>query len=147
MNIGKIQINAIEWYVPHYNPSLDQQRVLMKQIVDKTPPELRHPERFVYMKEVKTQNLWTFELGTHEGVNVPIWVFIGSRQSDRENDQNLNNVNFYRMPVTSAQCIIGTEKYPDTAISLNYDDDVYSHGYGLIKEAFRALLKDIILQP
>ena len=51
------------------------------------------------------------------------------------------------MPVTSAQCVIGTEKYPDSAILLNYDDDDYSQGYGQIKEAFKALTKDIILQP
>ena len=51
------------------------------------------------------------------------------------------------MPVTSAQCIIGTEKYPDSATLLNYDDDDYSQGYGQIKEAFRALTKDNILQP
>ena len=51
------------------------------------------------------------------------------------------------MPVTSAQCIIGTEKYPDSATLLNYDDDDYSQGYGMVKEAFKALTKDNILQP
>ena len=51
------------------------------------------------------------------------------------------------MPVTSAQCVIGTEKYPDSAILLIYDDDDYSQGYGQIKEAFKALTKDNILQP
>ena len=59
----------------------------------------------------------------------------------------MNNDTFYRLPVSSAQCIIGTEKYPDSAILLNYDDDDYSQGYGQIKEAFRALTKDNILQP
>ena len=47
------------------------------------------------------------------------------------------------MPVSSAQCIIGTEKYPDSATLLNYDDDDYSQGYGLIKEAFKLLQKII----
>ena len=51
------------------------------------------------------------------------------------------------MPISSAQCIIGTKKYPDSAILLNYDDDDYSQGYGQIKEAFRALTEDDILQP
>ena len=51
------------------------------------------------------------------------------------------------MPVTSRQFIVGTEKYPDSANLLNYNDDVYSQGYGQIKEAFRALTKDKILQP
>ena len=49
--------------------------------------------------------------------------------------------------MTSAQVVIGTERYPDSAILLNYDDDDYSQGYGQIKEAFRALTKDDILKP
>ena len=59
----------------------------------------------------------------------------------------MNNDTFCRLLVTSAQCIIGTEKYPDSGILLNYNDDDYSQGYGQIKEAFKALTKDDILQP
>ena len=99
------------------------------------------------MKEVNTQNLWTFELGTQAGKNVPIWVFVGFQQSDRQHDQKLNNDTFFRPPVISAQCIIGTEKYPDWAILLNYNDDDYSQGYSQIEETFRALSKDDILKP
>ena len=51
------------------------------------------------------------------------------------------------MPVTSGQCNIGTEKYTDSAILLNYNDDAYSQGYGQTKEVFRALTQDDILQP
>ena len=51
------------------------------------------------------------------------------------------------MPLTSGQCNIGTEKYPNSGIFLNYNDDDYSQGYGQIKEAFRALIKDNTLQP
>ena len=74
-------------------------------------------------------------------------IIIGFQQSDRQHDQNLNNDTFHRPPVTSAQCIIGTEKYPDSAILLNYNDDDYSQGYGLIKQAFKDLTKDDILEP
>ena len=49
------------------------------------------------------------------------------------------------MPIVSAQCIIGNEKYPDTGILLNFDDDDYSQGYHQIKEAFRALIHYIML--
>ena len=146
-NNAKIKINAIEWYVPHYVPSINEYNKLMIQIKNETPTNLHYPERSVFMKEVNTQNFWTFELGTQEGVNVPIWIFVAFQQHDRQHDQTLNNDTFYRMPVTSAQCIIGTEKYPDSSILLNYDDDDYSQGYGQIKEAFRALTKDNILQP
>ena len=62
INIGKIKIIAIEWYVSHYTPSMQQQRILSKQILSKTPTEIEYPERSVFMKEVNTQNFWTFEL-------------------------------------------------------------------------------------
>ena len=145
--LGKVKINAIEWCVPHYTASMTQQAVLSHQIVNKIPTELQYMERSVFMKEVNTQNLWNFELGTQEGISVPIWIIIAFQQQDRQSSQNENNDTFYRPSVTSAQCIIGTEKYPDSGILLNYDDDDYNQGYGEIKEAFRALTKDYILQP
>ena len=59
----------------------------------------------------------------------------------------MNNDTFCRLPVVSAQCVIGTEKYPDAGILSNYDDDDYAQGYQQIKEVFRSLTKDDILQP
>ena len=142
---GRVKINSLDWYVPHYSPNLEEYNKLMNQIKKNTPTLLHYPERSVFMKEVNTQNLWTFELGTQEGINVPI--FVAFQQNDRGNDQNLNNDTFYRPLVTSGQCIIGTEKYPDSGILLNYNDDNYSQGYGQVKEAFKALTKDNLLQP
>ena len=142
VNSAKAKINSIDWYIATYIPSIKQEGTLMKQIVDKLPTELRYVERSVFMK-VNTQNFWTFELVTQEGMNVPIWIIKGFRQ----HDQNLNNDTFYRPPVTSAQCIIGNQKYPDSAILLDYGNDDYSQGYTQINEAFRALTKDDILQP
>ena len=147
INLGKIKINALEWYIPHYTPSIQQQSILFKQILNKTPTQIQYPERSVFMKEVNTQIFWTFELGTQEAVNIPTWIFVGFQQNDRQHDQNLNNDTFVRLPVISAQVVIGTERYPESGILLNYDDDDYIQGYGLIKEAFRALTKDDILQP
>ena len=147
INIGRIKINAIEWYVPHYTPSMQQQSMLSKQIINKTPTEIKYPERSVFMKEVNAQKFWTFELGTQEGINILTWIFVGFQQNDRQHDQNLNNDTFIRLPVISDQVVIGTERYPDTGILLNYDDDDYSQGYGQIKEAFEALTKDDILKP
>ena len=99
------------------------------------------------MKQVNNQNVWNFEVGSQENMNVPIWIIIGFQQQDRQDSQNLNNDTFCRLPVVSAQCIIGTERNPDAGILLNYDDDDYSHGYHQIEEAFKVLAKDDILQP
>ena len=80
--IGKIEINGIEWYVPHYTACVKKQNKLMQQIMDNIPTELRYVERSVFMKEVKTQNSWTFELGTHQNMNIPIWIRVGFQQRD-----------------------------------------------------------------
>ena len=65
---AKIKIIAIEWYVPHYTPSPEQRNLLMNSIMKKMNTELKYPERSVFTEEVKTQNLWTFQLGTQEGM-------------------------------------------------------------------------------
>ena len=147
INNGKNEFNTSEWYVPHYTPSIQQQTNLSKQILIKTTTELQYVQRSVFMKEVNTQNIWTFELGTGEGINIPITFIISIQVRDRQDSQDLNNDAFYRPPVTSAQCIIGTEKNPNSAILIIYDDDDYNQGYGQLKEAFRALTKDDMLQP
>ena len=114
--IVKIEINSIEKYVSHYTAIPKEQVILMKQITDKLPTELRYVEKSVFMKEVNTQNHWNFELGTQEGVNVPIWIIVRFQQRERQDSQSLANDTFYRPPVTNAQCIIAAEKNPDSAI-------------------------------
>ena len=74
---ARVKIDHINWYVPHYTPSMQQQAVMSKQILNKTPTELRYVERSVFMKEVNNQNVWNFELGSQENMNVPIWIIIG----------------------------------------------------------------------
>ena len=132
-NKGKIKMNGLDWYVPHYTTSVEKYDKLLNQIKKKTPTNLHYPERSVFMKEVNTHILWTFELRTQEGINVPIWIYVGFQQNERQHGQKLNNDTFARLPIISAQVIIGTEKYPDGAIFLNYNDDIYSQGYGQIK--------------
>ena len=79
-NIGKIKSNGIEWYVPHYTPAIPLQTILSKQILSKVPTELQYEKRSAFLKGVITQIIWTFELGTQEGRNVPICIIVGFPQ-------------------------------------------------------------------
>ena len=109
---------------------------MMSQIKQKTPTNLHYPERSVSMKEFNTQNFWAFELGTQESINVPLTIYVVFQQSDRQQNQNLNNDTFVRLPEISDQVVIGTERYLDTGILLIYNDDDYSQGYGQKKRSF-----------
>ena len=147
LNNAKIITNNIDWLVPALKPNLEQQNIIMNQTVKKMAIELRYIERSVFMTEVNTQNLWTSELGTQADINNPIRIFVIFQQSDRQHDQNLNNDSFSRMPVTPAQCIIGSEKYPDSGILSNHNDDDYAQGYSQVKKASGAPTEKYILQP
>ena len=136
--------DLIHWYVPHYTPSIEQENILSNQILSRPPTELKYIERSLFMKEVNNQNLWNFEIGSQESMDVPTWIVLGLQQPDKQESQNLKNDTFCQLPVTSAQDIIGTEKYPGAGILLNYDDDDYIQGYHQIREAFKALTKDDI---
>ena len=119
---------------------------MSKQFLIKTPTELRYVERSVFIKELNNQNLSNFESGSQESKNVPIWINEGFQQRDRQDSQDLSNDSCCRLLVTNAQCIIGREKHPDAGILYDYDDDDYSQSYTQIKEVFRALTKDNVLQ-
>ena len=63
---ARIKIDHIHWYVPQYTPSMSQQGIMSKQILNKTPTQLRYVERSVFMKEVNNQKLWNFALGSQK---------------------------------------------------------------------------------
>ena len=84
--------------------------------------ELRYIERFVFfMKKVNNQIPWKFELGSRGNMNVPLWIIKGFQQKTRQDSQDLIIHTFCRLPVTSAQCIVGTEKHPDAGLLLKFD--------------------------
>ena len=77
-------IDHIHWYVHHYTPSIQKQGILSEQCLSKTPTELGYIEPSVFIKEVKNQKLWNFEMGSQESLNIPIWTIIRFQQRDRQ---------------------------------------------------------------
>ena len=77
-----------------------------------------------------------------------LYEFIKGLNKERNRSHKIwTLILFFRLPVASTERIVPTEKYPDSGIIKSYDNDDYFQGYGQIKEAFRALTKDDILQP
>ena len=142
----KNAVKTNDWYVPHHTPSMDKKTIISKLISDKTSTEFQFLERFLFMNDVHVQNLWILERGNQKGVNVRFWTIVGFHQRDSQNSENINSDTFGRVSATSAECRIGAEKCPDASIFLNYDDEVHSHGYGQLSEAFRSLTEDDVLQ-
>ena len=99
------------------------------------------------MQGESTQSFWTFGSGAQEEINIAIRISIAFQQRGDRSHKYLKKSNdtFSRPPRTSAQCLFGTEKHPDSAILLICGNIDYSQGYGQIKEASKALAKGDIL--
>ena len=78
---GRVIIDVISWYVPHYTPSILNQKLMLRQIVSKTPTELSYNKRSSYMKDGTTEISWTFELGVGDGFGIPIYVNVAFMRS------------------------------------------------------------------
>ena len=99
------------------------------------------------LKYVSTQNIWIFDLGVGDVIDIPAYVAVGFMQRDQFNEQHDNNATVYRPNVVNGQCITGSEKYPDAGINCNYAIDEYSQAYGEIFSCFGNLANDKDLQP
>ena len=142
----RVILDDISWYLPHYSPSISNQKLMLINIASKTPTELTYIKRSSYMKDVTTENNRTFELGVGDGIDVPIYVIVEFMQRDQFNQQHQINDTFYQPNVANSQCIIGSEIIPAAGINCNYAIDKYSQAYGQVVSCFRQSAKDNILQ-
>ena len=70
---GRVVIHDISLYVSHYTPNTSNQKLMLRHNVSKTPTDFSGIRRSSYMKDVTTENNWTFELGVGEKL---IYLFL-----------------------------------------------------------------------
>ena len=90
---GRVILDNISWYVPHYTPSISNQKLMLRHIVSKTPTELSYIKRSSYMKDVTTENNRTFDLGVGDGIDIPVYVIVGFMQE-------INSINNIKIKLT-----------------------------------------------
>ena len=61
VDTAKVDVKDISWYIPHYEPNIENQQLVLDQVLNKNPTELYYTERTVFRKDVDTNNKWTFE--------------------------------------------------------------------------------------
>ena len=58
ITIAETVIRNIDWYVPHYSPSILLQAIISQQILTNTPKELQYVERSLFMIDVKNATVY-----------------------------------------------------------------------------------------
>ena len=146
VDAAKIMIKDISWHIPHYVPSLENQQLVMDQTLDKDPTELFYMERIVFRKDVNTNNIRTFELGS-SGESTPSFITVGFQARNKIDSQTHDIAIFDRLPVSNAVCKIGSEKYPDDGIECDYDRDKYDQAYSEIENFYLLKSETNLLSP
>ena len=132
---AKIVINQIEFCVPHFTPSIENQTLVKEQILNKEATELKFLERTVYKKNVDATNNWIFELGQSENLN-PVYIIVGFMNSNKFGSQIQDNSIFDRLNVVYCICKIGSENFPENGINCNYNRDNYTETYYQVENFF-----------
>ena len=91
---GRVIIEDISLYVPHYNPNKSNQKLMSGHILSKTPTELFYIKRSSHMKDVSTEYIPTFEHGVGYCVDLPIRVKVGLMRRDQFNQQHQKKIHF-----------------------------------------------------
>ena len=110
---AKIAIRIFAGYVEKITPTLDNQQSVADQMLSKTPTELYYEERTVFRKRFKNAGTWELQLGIESGKNILSFVIIACMENDKFGSQTHDNSAFFWLPMSSAVCRLGSERYLD----------------------------------
>ena len=115
---------------------------------------MSYTERIFFRKDVNTNSIWTFELGSaggnaggSSGIESPTFVIVGFQARNKIDSQVLDNAVFDRLPISNAVCKIGSEKYPDDGIECDYVRDKYDQAYSEIENFYHLHSETSLLNP
>ena len=79
----EVILDDISQYVPHYTPILSNQKLVLGHLVSRAALRLPYGKRSSCMKNISTENNWTFELDVGDGIGIPFCVIVGFTQRDQ----------------------------------------------------------------
>ena len=115
--------------------------------MDEIPTELYYEERTVFRRKITNNGLWTFELGIESGKNIPSWIIIGFMADEKFDSQLEDNSVFDWLPISQAVCRIGSDRYPNDYINLDYPRNNFHEAYYQIENFFLKHTEDRVLKP
>lgn len=148
VDAAKIEITDIALYVPHYTTSLENQILVTEHVNNNNLTNMSYIERVMSTKSVNGNNTWTFELGVEAGMDIPIYVIVGFQTATRMGpSQEQNNGIFDRLDVIGASLKIGSERYPDNEMQIDYNRNNYVQPYDELKRFKKEYIGEQSLGP
>ena len=130
IEIGKVDIKRIRWFMPHVIPS-DAYRLQLDKIIEKKE---KIPVGYRMLQCDSTQvpenqTTFTWRLGVKSSPDIPRFIIIGF-QSGKNNLQAQNPAIFDHLFIRNIYVTLNAKRYPDTDYDNDFTKNHYSRIYG-----------------
>ena len=130
IDVGKVDIKRIRWFMPHVIPS-DAYRLQLDKIIEKKE---KIPVGYRMLQCDSTQvseniNSFTWRLGVKSSPDIPRFIIVGF-QSGKNNLQTQNPAIFDHLFVRNIYVTLNAKRYPDTDYDNDFAKNQYSRIYG-----------------
>ena len=128
IDVGKVDIQRIRWFMPHVIPS-DAYRLQLDKIIEKKE---KIPVRYRMLQSDNTSitgTEFTWRLGVKSSPDIPRFIIVGF-QIGRNNNQEQNPARFDNCDIGNIYVTLNAKRYPDTDYDINFGENRFCRIYG-----------------
>ena len=130
VDVGKIRLDKIRWFMPHVIPS-DAYRLQLDKVIEKKE---KIPVGYRMLQCDSTQvplnqKTFTWRLGVKSSPDIPRFIIVGF-QTDKNNIQIGNPAIFDSLYLRNIYVTLNAKRYPDTDYNNDFVKNQYSRIYG-----------------
>ena len=128
VDVGKVDIERIRWFMPHVIPS-DAYRLQLDKIIEKKE-KIPVGYRMLQCDNTSiTGTNFTWRLGVKSSPDIPRFIIVGF-QIERNNNQEQNPARFDNCDIGNIYVTLNAKRYPDTDYDINFNDNRFCRIYG-----------------
>ena len=127
VDVGKVDITGIRWFMPHVIPP-DVYRLQLDKIIEKKE---KIPVGYRMLQSDSTSisgTEFTWRLGVKSSPDIPRFIIVGF-QTNRNNNQEANPAIFNNCDVGNIYVTLNAKRYPDTDYNIDFNENKFCRVY------------------
>ena len=129
VDVGKIRLDKISWYMPHVLPA-DAHKIEIYKIIEKKE-KIPVGYRMIQCDSasVPQTTSYTWRLAVKSSPEVPRFIIVGF-QTNENNRQDGNPAVFDHVGVNNIYCTLNSTRYPEVNYEISFERNQFSRAYG-----------------
>ena len=133
VDLGKITLSKIAWFMPHVLPADEDKMELYKIIERKEKVSVGYRMIQCTSISVPQVNSFSWRLSVKSSPEVPRFIIIGF-QTGRNNNQEQNNTTFDNLNIKNIYVMLNSNRYPTLDYNLDFPSQKIGRAYGDVAE-------------